>query len=289
MREWTKIQNLGEGRTRALFGMDVSVEEKIDGRLLSVSVDEEGRMEAASRRNSVDPERPSIFSDSFNHLRSVRQYMMPGDTHFFEFRNRVDSHHCVYQRVPAHGLILLDVCSESGAWQNLSAKCDTASVLEVEHSYITYLGAGWHINSLLEMIEQESFLGGKREGVVVKSMDTGNRLLGKLVRDEYRESFIADWSGRDDSASLASSMSVAFATDIRFDKVAQKMADAGELRHHPSDIGAVTRAVWDDVAEEEAERLNELSPKQVKHIRDDINRRVALWYKARFDSLTAAS
>ena len=105
------------------------------------------------------------------------------------------------------------------------------------------------------------------------------RIMAKLVRDEYRESFIADWQGRDDTSSIAASTSVAVANEIRFGKIVQKMSDAYELKNDRSDIGKIVTAIWEDVVEEGNNQLKELTSKQLKAVRNDINRRAAIWYK----------
>ena len=281
MFQWEKINNLGESRTRAMFGMNVAVEEKIDGSLLAVMVDESGTLQARSRRSEIDVSQPHAFAIGINHLITMAEHLEPNATYFFEFRDAVDSHHCQYERVPLNGLVLLDVVGPTNEWDNQGTKSIKATLLQVEPApHITDLVAPWNIDDIVPLLEQDSFLGGAREGVVLKELKSNDRLVAKLVRDEYRESFIADYPGRDDSRNVTSGSSMAIATEMRFSKVVQKMADSSELSYDRSDIGRVVAAIWDDVLQECEEQLSALSFKQVNDVRGDINRRAAIWYKS---------
>ena len=282
MFEWPKIKNLGEGPTRSLFGQHVVIEEKIDGSNIAVMFDSDCGIKANSRRGMIKLDNPpSSCRVGVNYLKNISNLLNPDVTYFFECRDDIDSHHTSYQRVPANGLVLLDIVSNNGEWYSSENKRMVAEILNCEYSFMSELKPPWSLHELAEFMEHDSMLGNNMEGVVVKNINESEHIMAKLVRYEYRESFIPNWSGRDDLSSIAASTSVAVATEIRFDKVAQKMSDNYELKNDRADIGKLVMAIWDDVIEEESDKFQELSSKQIKDVRNDINRRATIWYKAK--------
>ena len=170
MYEWPKIQNLGEGPTKSLFGKDVVVEEKIDGSNISVMLDDDG-IKACTRRGSVDLNKlPSSCRIGIAHLINIQHLLVHDFTYFFECRDEPDSHHTSYKCTPKNGLVLLDLINHNNReWVSSEKKRRAAKIFECDESYITTLKTPWSLHELAKFMEHDSMLGNNMEGVVVKN------------------------------------------------------------------------------------------------------------------------
>ena len=255
MYEWPKISNLGEGTTSALFEEKVVVEEKIDGSNISIMFDYDFGIKANSRRGIIDIDNPpASCRNGIAHLINVSHMLSPNVTYFFECRDSVESHHTPYKRTPLNGLVLLDIVDFED-WYTSGEKQLIAKALSCDEPYITELESPWSLNKLADIIDKDSMLGNNMEGVVVKTIDKPERIMAKLVRDEYIEYFIPNV---DESVDNISSI----VAEIRFEKVVQKMLDAYELKNDRSDIGKIITVIWKDICDEESEKLSELTSNQ---------------------------
>ncbi len=273
MYEWPKINNLGEGSTSVLFDEQVVIEEKIDGSNISVMFDYNFGIKANSRRGVIDIDNPpASCRNGIAHLINVSHMLSPNVTYFFECRDSIESHHTPYKRIPLNGLVLLDII-DFADWYTVGEKQLIARALNCDEPYITKLEPPWSLNELADIIEKDSMLGNNMEGVVVKTIDKSERIMAKLVRDEYREYFIPNVYECDNTSSIVA--------EIRFEKIVQKMLDAYELKNDRSDIGKIITAVWKDICDEESEKLSELTKDQIKLVRNNINNHVTIWYKAK--------
>jgi hypothetical protein len=106
-------------------------------------------------------------------------------------------------------------------------------------------------------------------------------MMGKLVREEFKEANATNWRKENPTTKdIVVQLTGALATEARWQKAVQHMAENGKLDHSPKDIGPLIKAVQDDIMMEEVDWIKD---RLFAHFSHDIFRGVARglpdWYK----------
>lgn len=289
-----KVLNLGHVQLVDLLDGEVVVQEKVDGSQFSVMRISDYLL-MRSKGATIDPaDPPKMFAKAVVAANAIGSDLVPGVVYRFEFLRERKHVTLCYGREPKCNLVLLDV--------ELPPFCEFADVslaseaerLGVDAVPILWRGPGADltIDRLRAWAEEESFLGGvKREGVVIKNYARpgpfGGILMGKYVREEFREQHGNEWKranpGRGDLVLVLGNQ---LRTEARWRKAIQRQAEAGELANEARDIGPLIRAIQADVAEEErAKILEELWRWAWPQLSKAVIRGFPEWYKERLASL----
>lgn len=244
---------------RAALGYDagplVVIQEKLDGSQFSFGV-ALGVLVCRSRNTVLDLDgaadhlfRPAIETAKRLHA----QDLLPEGRVYRAEAMKARKHNLLaYDRAPDCGLVLFDV--DGMGPDEASAE---ASRLGLEFAQILFRGTPAEAVERLatrSFLASESMLGGATiEGVVIKSYGIlGLINRAKIVGDAFRE-VRASRGGKTKGATGKDpilALGARYATAARYAKARQHLAERGELRGDPSDIGRIVREVKADVAEE---------------------------------------
>jgi hypothetical protein len=129
---------------------------------------------------------------------------------------------------------------------------------------------------------QESRLGGKLEGIVIKNFCRfnldGNPIIAKYVRPEFKETHAHIC--KLEKGSPIVDIGLRYSGPARWAKAVQHLRDDGRLQNGPEDIGPLLREVQVDVETECAEDIKEhLYLKFRKEVLSGATRGLPEWYK----------
>lgn len=264
LHSYGKIYNLGHKAIAALLKGDVLVEEKVDGSQFSF-----GRrgdvLYFRSRNKDIYPENANkLFKDAVDYVSSVKDKLVDGWTYRGEVLHAPRHNTLTYARVPRHNVVIFDIETDNGQnYLNPLEKAFQANILDLEvvpafqHLEITDLKV------LEDILTHESFLGGcKLEGIVLKNYDRfgedGKVLMGKWVREEFKEIHQGAWKAANPSKSDVIEMMVkVYRNEARWEKAVQHLRDAGQLQDALQDIGPLMKEFQKDLLEECAAEIKE--------------------------------
>lgn len=264
LHSYGKIYHLGHRYLADLLKGDVLVEEKVDGSQFSFG--RRGDMvHFRSHGAIVYPETAQkLFKSAVDYILTIQDRLVDGWTYRGEVLHAPRHNTLTYARVPRHNVVIFDIETDSGQnFLNPLEKAFQASLLDLEvvpafqHLEIT------DITVLKDILEHESFLGGcKLEGIVLKNYarfgDDGKALMGKWVREEFKEIHQGAWKAANPSKSdVIEFMVKVYRNEARWEKAAQHLRDAGTLQNGPQDIGPLVKEFQKDLMEECAAEIKE--------------------------------
>lgn len=264
LHSYSKIYHLGHKELANLLKGSVVVEEKVDGSQFSF-----GRrgdvVHFRSRGATIYPETADkLFKAAVEYVTSIKDKLNNDWTYRGEVLHAPRHNTLTYARTPRHNVVLFDIEKDLG--QNFLeplAKAYEANRLDLEVVPAFHIGALSDMESLKRITELESFLGGcKMEGVVVKNYsqfgDDKKVLMGKWVREEFKEIHQGAWKGANPSRNDVIELMVQiYRSEPRWEKAIQHLRDAGKLQHAPQDIGALIKEFQQDLVEECAAEIKE--------------------------------
>lgn len=308
-----KVLNLGHRDLEELLtpGDRVVVQEKIDGSQFSWTWAHDGRLRCRSKGKTqwapgwdLD-DADGLFRPAIEHLIGVS---CPEGADDIIFRGEVVAkprHNTLtYDRVPAGFLVLYDAeIVDGGGFMTDDDLQRWAPQMGVEVAR-TYRGPdnpdnspdpSWLVEDLKApgdveaLLERESMLGGKIEGVVLKNYRRTNQrtgrpfLAGKVVRPEFKETHKRQWKkDNPGQGDVVEQIITALNTEARWEKAVQYLRDQGELVNGPQDIGPLMRRVSTDTLEEEMDWiLEKLQAFAMAKIKRGLGRGLPEWYKAK--------
>lgn len=273
-----KIYGIDDDRSGLVAGMPVVVQEKYDGSQVAWGV-VDGALCVRSRHGSLDlAQPPPLYVATCDTLRASA--WEEGYTYYGEALRGKRHNRLAYDRAPRGNVVLWDVWSEVFGYLPRTNFALLPGANVVEHAQVLWEGPYDRAHVLRLATTSESSLGGRLEGVVVKSLDGGAR--GKWVNADFRETAVV----RQPRADAVSTVVTELATDARFDKAAQRLVERNELRGSVEDIPALLREVARDydeeaVCREVAQRLYALHERDV---RSRLAAAAARWYRARLEA-----
>ena len=253
----------------------VEIEEKLDGSQFSFRKDEHGKVFAKSKKThfTVNDELlattspNSLFYGALSHLNKIRDRIPKG----YLFRGEVlkaPRHNVLeYGRAPEGNIVLFDVQPE-GEWNMRSvAVKHFAELLGVEAAPLlgySVPACPMDVETLKKLVEGDSILGGKREGVVLKcravKVQDGYAKC-KIVAESFRERKSDGSRGKRAKVLRASpieSIVAALTTDARYRKAYQSVRETLNVdRLEPKDIGPGMKALALDINLEEQDWIKE--------------------------------
>jgi len=264
LHSYGKIYNLGHKYLENLFKGPVVVEEKVDGSQFSF-----GRrgndLLMRSHGATVYPETAQkLFKAAADYVVSVKTRLQDGWTYRGEVLCAPRHNTLTYERTPAHNVVIFDIETDGGQhFMPPQYKESEAVRLGLEVVPMFRAGEIGAIETLQQFLERESFLGGcKIEGIVIKNYDQfgedGKVLMGKWVREEFKEIHRGAWKAANPSRSdVVEAMVAVYRNEARWDKAIQHLRDDGRLQNAPQDIGPLIKEFQTDLMAECAAEIKE--------------------------------
>lgn len=285
---WKSV-NVGDPKLAGFFtGSPMVLEEKLDGSQLSFGKIN-GVLCARSRNKQLDVDNPEkLFARAIEHIKTLD---LPDNVIFRGEAITSNRHNTlVYSKMPPGFVVIFN--ADSPITGETLDHIKLADELGFMHAtQLAHLDGNDTVEAVINTMElfldKESALGGaKLEGVVCKRLSDPkyfmNRpIFAKLVSQEFREKHKLVWKGTNPgNADILHQIIDALATDARFIKSVQHMAERGELDRSLKDIGPLIKEVGSDCIEEEEEWIKDRLWSWAKDkVRRGIGSRVPSWYK----------
>lgn len=264
LHSYGKIYHLGHRNIAALLDGPVLVEEKVDGSQFSF-----GRrgndLFFRSRGATIYPETADkLFKAAVEYVVSIKDLLIDGYTYRGEVLHAVRHNTLTYGRTPKHNVVIFDIEQDEGqSYLSPEDKKMEATRLDLETVPAFFVGSITTMEQFKDIMESQSFLGGcKLEGVVVKNYNQFGEdkkiLMGKWVREEFKEIHQGAWKGANPSRSdLIEMMIKVYRNEARWLKAIQHLRDTGKLKGEPQDIGSLIKEFQKDLVEECAPEIKE--------------------------------
>ena len=285
-----KVFNLGHAAIANLLLDTVIVEEKIDGSQFSFGIREiDGVLECRSRGQQVNVEAPSAqFKPAVDTFKKLAKKLIPGWVYRCEYLQKPKHNTLAYDRIPKDHLIIFDINFGLESYLGYAEKCREAKRIDLEVVPLLFEGRLNDYFSFEKLLEATSVLGGQQiEGVVIKNYQRfgkdGHVLMGKHVRESYKEIHKGDWRLRNPTGGdIIDNLIKELRTPARWEKAIQHLKEAGVLEVSPKDIGPLMKEVNADIRSECEEMIKEkLFDYAWKKISRGITAGLPEWYKSR--------
>jgi len=290
---YPKAKHIRDRHCERIFDSEVVVQEKLDGSQFSFMVNEHGTLFARSKNAMREVHAPDpIFEPAIRWLRQNKDKLLPGFVYRAEcFKG--DGHNVLeYENVPEQGFVVYDVQYQNGDFlkpQTAKAHCENHGIPYTEiFSRGQVMGETFSdkLEKVKGFLDEESFLGGPTiEGVVVKNYEIPGPyspiIVGKVVRDDFKERLHKEWEDKDQSPSdIRDQLAQTINKEARWRKVVQHAEEDGKLEGEPSDLAELFPDLREDLREEEGDRIKEeLFEWAFDHIFRSVKSGFPEWYK----------
>ena len=291
-----KIYRIGLPEVKDILNGDVKITEKVDGSQFGFGI-VDGELVLRGRDQRINPEcPPEVFERAAKHVVSIVDKLTPGAFYYGEAVQKRCHNKLRYDRTPKGNIVLFGAMyptlDENGqetlmflrAHKDLEVIADN---LGVDVAPLLFSGVGCTEGFLEELLEHESFLGGcKIEGVVITNSADAARdgiQVAKLVSAEFKE-FNKPKAQRQQTSALDKTQELfaGYATEARWTKAMQHLAERGELKGDMSDIGKLIKEVNIDTLDEEEGALKDaLWAIWRKEFLRGLTKGLAPWYEHR--------
>lgn len=275
-----KVQRLG-GRGWAAVSPDqwVRVDEKIDGSQITFGVFD-GKLRIRSRgRDMSDDLAMGMFAEGLDAIRSVQHKLWSGYTYWGEYLQKPKHNVLAYERVPKNHVVLFDIASPDGNFLTAgSVELEAENIGTFEPVQLTFTRLG----EVTANFFGRSQLGGITEGVVVKLGYGPDRLVGKLVSEQFREvkQDGTERSRENPNRDLDVAIANKYCPPARFAKAVQRLRENGEADGSMKDIPRLRDLLVADLEGECGEEIREdLYKAHQKNIRRHALGPLASWYQ----------
>lgn len=253
--KYPKIPRVGHRNAKGLLPGRVVVQEKVDGSNIQFGVFD-GELVICSRNQTIDQDDPGMFAKAVESLQGRKDALTPGFVYRGEYLQSKRHNVIEYGSLPAGHIVLFEVKPRPHA--PYFTPCESAAQLGFDIAPVLFEGYVGSAEELDQYLEGESFLGGMKEGIVVKSL-TDEDLRAKMVVDEFKEKMNAKQS-KPRAATEREQVQVLseeYATPARWMKAIQRLREQGQLANSPKDIGPIIKTIQADVMEEEGDEIRE--------------------------------
>ena len=291
LHSYPKVYNLGHPAIAALFDGAVVVQEKVDGSQFSFGV-VDGELFCRSKGADI------YLNTSDKNFRAAVDTAMrlhgagllaEGWTYRGEALSKPKHNTAAYERTPAGNVILFDVdTAQERRVDDPEMLLRIADALGMEAVPSFYSGRVSSADELRALLETPSCLGGcVIEGIVIKNYarwgEDGKMLMGKWVREQFKEDNKSDWRKRNPTrADIVEAVIEYYRNERRWEKAVERLRDNGRLDSSPRDIGALMKELPQDVRDEcEHEIKDRLFAHFWPQIARGITRGLPEWYKNR--------
>jgi len=286
---YAKVLTLGSLYTENALKGEVIVQEKIDGSQFRFGFRDDGEFLMGTRKTQLFfKDQDGMFKEAIEYLESIEKKMrkefQPGDFFFAEYLQKPKHNTLKYDRFPKNHLILFDALI-GGQWitdrkllekiaRNLGVEIVPEifrGTIEMTHDKDTGLKFMPQKGDWEDWFKQESILGGETiEGVVIKNYDQHIEIYGsisplitKVVREEFKERHSKNPDHKPQKQSIDAYL-MSYKSEARWEKAIQHLAEEGKLETSPRDIGALIKAIQNDIEEECKEDIKEFLYKNYK-------------------------
>lgn len=282
---YPKIYALGHAALTDLLADDVVVEEKVDGSQFSFGVID-GVLKARSRGVELNLDAPEkMFLKAVATIRELEPLLTPGYMYSGEYLAKPKHNVLAYDRTPDKFIILFDVRTAEEKYLPPDDMYAEAARIGLESVPVLKWGRLSDLSSLQALLQLPSCLGGKTEGVVVKSLSRfgkdGKALMGKFVSEEFKEIHGGEWRAANPLAGdVVATLISKLRTPARWQKTVQHLVERGEADGSPKDIGPLIREVQKDTMDEcRDEIVHALVTWAIPKIERGIIAGLPQWYK----------
>lgn len=260
---YSNIYALGHRASGPLVGVDVIVEEKVDGSQFSFCLGPDG-LEFRSKGVHIFDPPDGMFARAVAAVKSIQDVLMEGYVYIGEYLQKPKHNTKQYARIPYLNIILFDI--RSGPENYLSRDEKEYEARRVGLEIVPLLHSGpWTMDLVESLLGRESVLGGTTiEGVVLKPLNRDifssdkKLLMAKLVADDFKEAHQTNWKKTNPGKSdMVQTLIERLKTTRRWEKAVEHPRDAGALDESPKDIGPPMKEVSADVHKEEADEIKE--------------------------------
>lgn len=292
IKSFPKVFAIGTDYIRDLFQGEVEITEKVDGSQFCFGKDPDGNFYMRSKGKQMFPEAPDkMFSNGIDYVLSI-QDKIPSDYIFYcEYLMKEKHNALKYNRIPKNHLMLFGVSDYTGSkFYNYQVIEHFAKGFDIDPAFLLFLGSRTGVDTLLDLLERESFLGGpKIEGFVVKNYEQpfllGGQpiplMAGKFVGEAFKEVHRQNWDGTQ-SKGKWELFKESYRTEARWEKAIQHYVEKGLLLNDPKDIGPLIKEIQKDIEEEEKEIIKEFLWKEFgKEVIRKSTAGLPEWYKER--------
>lgn len=287
---YTKIYAIGHRATHTLFDGPVVIQEKVDGSQFSFMRDAGGQLHMRSKGAIIHDSQsaPDLFKAACAHVESVQDMLEVNRVYRGEVLKSPKHNVLRYDRHPANHIALFDVDGNGlqSYWAPAQVR-EEAERIGLESVPTFYEGVVEGQERLDELKGQTSFLGGQQiEGYVVKNYaqftKDGKTLMGKWVSERFKEVDRKEYKAY--GVDVIERVRQAFATEARWRKAVQHLAEQGKIDESPKDIGLLISEVKRDVMSECKHEIMEMVFKDFeKHVRRVLVQGLPEWYKAELE------
>jgi len=294
IHSYSKVWAMGHRVTATILtpGENIVAQEKIDGSQFSFGM-RDGVLHCRSRGQQINLDAPdNLFKPAVETVKALVDELVPGYTYRAEAVCKPKHNTITYGRIPEGGLIVYDIETEAQCqflepWSVITeTKRLGLECVQYFQDAISSDTAAMTLAILEELLETESELGGKIEGIVIKNYDrleeaSGKVLMGKLVREEFKEMHTKDWKKRNPGPTdIREQIGAMFCTEARFEKAVQHLREQGLLKGGPEDIGPLLKELNTDLLAEGQEAISaELMKWGLRLIVKKAARGFPQWYK----------
>ena len=282
-----KVITYGHRYNKMILDSPVVIQEKVDGSQFSFGF-LDGKLQCRSRGQAIDIHAPDkMFEKGLEYIKTVVHKLRPGYVYRGEYLQSPKHNTLAYDRTPANHIVIFDI--EQGFYDYIpdqDALKELAAELRLEFVPVLYEGMLTSIEQAMELLENESFLGGpKIEGVVIKNYaiatETGSLCTAKIVSADFKEKHVGEWKkSNPNKKDIIESLTEMYRTEARWEKSVQHGREEGWLQDAPQDIGPLIKAVQADILEEEAEEIKEILFKWAwNHLSRTLTSGLPEWYK----------
>lgn len=285
IESYGKVQHFGTRHVRDILNAPVFVQEKVDGSQLSFGL-VDGQLVIRSKNKQVHPECPDMFGAAVAALEARAHMLKPGWVYRGEYLSKPRHNVLSYDRVPKGHVALFDAYNTDTheemdpAW----GLPQVAEALSLEAVPCLHCGPITE-EEVRNLAKGDSFLGGPREGIVVKRYDLrdpdkpNTPLKAKIVTAMFKEKM----TGRVQvsKGTVVEQVAAQFAVEARYRKAIQRLKEDGTFRDGVQDIGPAMKVLNEDL---DAEYAEEIARALYLGLRKEITRRANAgfvdWYKS---------
>lgn len=305
MSAWKSPQSIfsiGHRAVKDLFTVPVRVDEKVDGSFFAfglfpeaeatsnytdqTSATYELKIRSKGAMMIVDaPE--ALFKLAVKAVKDRQHLLHPGWQYRGETLAKPKHNALAYDRTPKDNVILFDVLTDEETYLSYDELKKEAERIGFEVVPQIYQGIVENAEQLRAHLACVSILGGQTiEGVVIKPLEpmygTDKKMLfGKFVSEAFKEAHKLSWGESNPGPKdIILRLGEAYASPARYQKALIHLREEGKIEGSPRDIGALIRAIPEDVKKECEDEIKEALFKYAwPHIARIVGRSVPDWYK----------
>lgn len=287
-----KIFHLGDSKIYQILDGPIEITEKIDGSQFSFGVID-GELQYRSKGKTSKDQGgmdEKMFGPIVEYIKGIQDRLPEGHVFHGEYLRTPEHNTLKYNKIPKNHFSLFGARNlEYDTCANYSGLCGFAMKFDVDVVPLIHEGP-WDksAESIIELIKQESYLGGcQMEGVVVKNYAFKGEFAGKelpLIAAKFVSEEFKEKHGLNPEYMSKTNKVVAIGEQLRaparWAKAVHNLRDAGELEGTPKDIGKLFKYASEDMIEEEKDWIkDQLFEAFIRDIRKISTGGLAQWYK----------